>query len=177
MYVQAHQDPAKFSENSTRTTFEEFANHQLDIYEACEREHGLLADGEIWEKCTVKTKQSILVRSMYDYQISHWMGMFGHESFCIISQEHLLKQPIETLTTVAGFTGLSPFDWSSAENTKAHSLSPNGPSAGEQLPIEQGTLTRLNAFFRLHGTKHWDMVLEHGYHGCRPRELQRMQEE
>ena len=172
MYVQTHKDPSKFSENSAQTTFEVFANHQVDLYEECERGYAHLPSNEIWEKCTVNSKQSILVRSMYDYQISHWMEMFAHESFCIVSQEHLLNQQREALNTVSDFIGLSPFDWSSAENTNAHSLSPDGPKTSEQLPIEQETLTRLHAFFQQRGTKYWDIVQEHGFHGCRPRALQ-----
>ena len=152
-------------------SFEEKINDLLDDFEGCERNHTTLPEGELFLTCFGDDTTNMLRRSMYDPQIDLWLDLFPRQDFCIISQELLLNHKAEALTTVANFIGLPRFDWRKAEESRGHSAAPDGPDADENLPIEPRVLKRLQKFFAKHGTRWWDLVKAHGYHGCRPSDL------
>ena len=54
---------------------------------------------------------SVLLKSMYDAQIAHWMTYFPMHNFCIISMQYLMTNPVAALTRVSNFAGLDAFAW------------------------------------------------------------------
>ena len=80
----------------------------------------------------------------------------------------LLSNHTKILSAVSSFMGLSPYDWATI-NVTSHSSSPTGPQMpSSDPPIEPRLLARLREYFRVYGTYYWDIVKEHGFHGCRP---------
>ena len=141
---------------------------ELDDYEACARQHTELNATQLYVRCfTDESRYYILGRSLYDTQVQIWLDTgFNMSDFCFISQELLLYNHTAALSIVSEFVGLAPFNWD-ALNVTAHSSSPVGPNAKEELPIDPVVLTRLRAFYARHGTYYWDHVRKHGFAGCR----------
>ena len=149
-------------------SFDLSVTKELDDFEACERRHRKLSATQLYVQCfDDESRYYILGRSLYDTQVQIWLDAgFNLTDFCFISQELLLYNHTAALNHVSEFVGLVPFNWDSL-NVTAHSSSPVGPSAKEELPIDPAVLARLKAFYARHGTHYWDQVSAHGYMGCR----------
>ena len=170
--------PAPIDRIESFESFSSLVRWSIDNLAEFESSHELqITDtNRLWRAAYGRTemlgKANPLLLSMYDPQINEWLSVFPNleESYCIISQENLLSSPGPTLSQVARFVGLAPYDWENAR-VIAHSFASNGiPQLNEDIPIEAELKAELESVLYRYGSTYWDSLQVHGSIGCTPRE-------
>ena len=108
-----------------------------------------------------------LTISMYDIALETWMHAFPHEQFCLVHSDFLFRNSTVAMGVVSDFIGLEPFDWGQFDiHANQGGYSKRNPDALKD--VDPMVIAQLREFFARHGTKYYDLVSQHGYHGCRP---------
>ena len=114
--------------------------------------------------CLIEHAERLAI-SLYDLAIDMWIDAFApkHHFFCIVGSEFLFSNMTQAMDVISDFIGLTQFDWN---QYKVHAN--EGEYDSDFDHVEEGVIAKLRAFFRKYGSKYYDIVNIHGYHGCLP---------
>ena len=149
------------------SSFQDQVISQLNDAEQCISGMDSPTTNQIWTDCFPDRIHSYLARSLYDMQIEHFMRFYPQQHFyCIVSGDRMLKNMTHVAHIVSSFIGLTPFDWSLVE-ANGISTNANGPESHEQVPLDEATRDRLQAFLDKYSPVYWKKVHANGFYGCR----------
>ena len=146
-------------------SFEDMARAAMREFEQCYN-GATQTPWETMNQC-FKGKAYRLSISLYDITLDTWMQAFPHEYFCLVHSDFLFSNSSDAMKIVSDFIGLEPFDWKQYDiHANQGGYSKRNPDALKD--VDPDVVRQLREFFARHGSKYYDLVSQHGFHGCRP---------
>ena len=155
-------------ESAPYHTFEEMARAEMSKFDDCILRQSGVAHVDIVRTCFGHDSDRF-TRGIYDYQINSWVSFYAQDRqfFCFIHSEYLFNHHDEAMSVIAEFIGLAPYDWA-AHSVHAGDGSYKYNQSTSLQSIDSEVVSELQAFFQRHGSRYYDLVRVHGYHGCLP---------
>eukprot|EP00040_Diaphanoeca_grandis_P032859 m.199936 g.199936 ORF g.199936 m.199936 type:complete len:376 (-) comp32756_c0_seq1:381-1508(-) len=135
-----------------------------------------VTEAAIWAKCSATgettlgwVSASLLLKGLFDQQITEFLAEFPKEWLCLISYTYFSKSPNAAANIAAKHLLRTNADWKSRP-MKSHTATSHSPKASTRKlsvqHLDADVFTELTEFFTTHGLYYVTVTGENGYWGC-----------